>query len=545
MPTKIKAQTKITALIAIVIIVFSALFTTQALNIQLTTTSEYTNNVHNYVTPQGDFTYIEKPIFPVLINSSQIPVGGNWTIICPLQANHNYHIYCYGSWINTSSTAKTDYDFYVFDPQGNLESTHTESAGLPPHLGTTTEDPLFTPTQSGNYSFVILNNPVDSKSAQQATFMIIENLECDQWYTTYVEGTNNGTLNLHTNWAYEFVTNASYVELYITVPQTLDMYEARLYLMNNASSTTNDTTLNSFPLPWEPGLYGNLSSSVGGYNFESNGYRGVAFASCEHNGQSMFLNYTSNYNGTNLFHLMLIGEYGSGNIEFMLKSQFANLTLTPLITPRRVYPNNATEISYSSNNTLQTAQFSYTTDNWTSATTADMAISNQTCNATIPGQIAGSLVEYTVNATDVQKNCMEASGNYTVKEPLTLNITSNKEEVRLGENITINGYLTPNHNETAVQIRFSNSNSTQLINSTVSSDNYFVASFKPSTSGTWVVTATSPETQTSYRCDSQQLMITVTEPPIYVKYSLLILMGDVADLVASAAVYFLKFREKG
>jgi hypothetical protein len=224
MRNKIKAQTKITALIAIVIVVFTPLFTAGALTTQLTSTSEYTSNVHNYATPQGNFIYVDKPIFPVLFNNSQIPIGGNWTIICPLQANHNYHIYCYGSWINTSSAAKTDYDFYVFDPQGNLESTHTESAGLPPHLGTTTEDPLFTPTQSGNYSFVITNNPVDSKSAQQATFMIIENLVCDQWYTTYVEGTNNSTLSFHTNWAYEFVTNSSYVELYITVPQTLDMY---------------------------------------------------------------------------------------------------------------------------------------------------------------------------------------------------------------------------------------------------------------------------------------------------------------------------------
>ena len=174
-------------------------------------------------------------MFPVLINSSQIAIGENWTIICPLQANHNYHIYCYGAWINTSSTAKTDYDFYVYDPEGNLVSTHTESAGLPPHLGTTVNEPLFTPTQSGNYSFVIINNPVDSQGAQQATFMIIENLQCDQWYTTYIEGTNDGNSTFYTNWAYEFVTNASHVELYVNVPQTLDMYEARLYLMNNAA----------------------------------------------------------------------------------------------------------------------------------------------------------------------------------------------------------------------------------------------------------------------------------------------------------------------
>ena len=98
-----------------------------------------------------------------MINNSQIQIGANWTIICPLQANHNYHVYFYGAYINTSSQAKTDYDIYVYDPQGNLESTHTEAAGLPEHLGTTVNDALFTPTQSGNYSFVIENNPVDSE----------------------------------------------------------------------------------------------------------------------------------------------------------------------------------------------------------------------------------------------------------------------------------------------------------------------------------------------------------------------------------------------
>ena len=68
-----------------------------------------------------------------------------------------------------------------------------------------------------------------------------------------------------------------------------------------------------------------------------------------------------------------------------------------------------------------------------------MAISNQTCNATIPGKPAGSLVQYKINATDILKNIWKASGNYTVKEPLTLNITAVKEKIRVGENITIIG----------------------------------------------------------------------------------------------------------
>jgi hypothetical protein len=375
--------------------------------------------------------------------------------------------------------------------------------------------------------------------------MIIENLECDTWYTSYVEGTNDSNLSFYTNWAYEFVTNASHVNLYIKVPETLDMYEARLYLMNNASSTANSTSLNSFPLPWEPGLYGNLSSSVGGYNFESEGYRGVAYASCEHNGQAMFLNYTSPNNGTKLYQLALIGEYGSGNIQFMLKTDFENESLTPLTFPSRVYPDNATEIAFTSNETnLDTAQLSYTTDNWTITNTVNMDISNQTCNATIPGQQAGSLVQYQIQAIDVLENSLRASGNYTVKEPLTLNITAVKDKIRLGENITINGVLTPNDDNSKVEVQFSNINSTQTINCTVNSDGTFVATFRPDSSGQWAVSAISPETKTAYSGDSLQIMITVTPPPLYVKYSLFIIAGFVAAMAAGGVVYFLKFRGK-
>jgi hypothetical protein len=39
-------------------------------------------------------------------------------------------------------------------------------------------------------------------------------------------------------------------------------------------------------------------------------------------------------------------------------------------------------------------------------------------------------------------------------------------------------------------------------------------------------------------------MVTVTEPPFYVKYSLYIIAGLIAVLVVGGVVYFLKFREK-
>jgi hypothetical protein len=689
MRLKFNPQTKILSLIIIVILVFSPLFMAQAATssststtqtqtstVQLTTTPEYTNYVHNFVGAGGNCTYVAKPMFPVMINDSEIPIGENWTIICPLQAGLNYHIYFYGSYINTSNTgALTDYNVYVYDPLGNLESTHTQSAGLPEHLGTTVNGALFTPTQTGNYTFVIDNNPVDSKGAQEATFMIIQNLQCDQWYSSYIEGTNDTNSGFYTDWAYEFETNASYVQLFINVPSTLDMYEARLYLMNNAASPT----LDNFPLAWEPGLYGNLTGSVGGYNFDPNAYRGAAFASCEYWGQSMFLNFTSPNTGPNLYQLVLIGEQGSGEVQLMMKDDFENasLNLSPITVlpdtptnityisnetstvletaqlsyttdnwsnvttinmnfsnqtcsaiipaqpagtlvqyqvnatdilennleasgnytveeasltpvtpiPNEVYPGNPVETAFSSNGTdLQTAQLSYTTDNWASVNAINMGISNETCNATIPAQIAGTTVQYQVNATDSLENGLFASGNYTVKDPLTISIAESESKIRLGENITISGILTlnynvnenesagslsandsaanansnstislaepnynnsmstPNYNESVGEVEFSSINSTQTIDCTVSSNGTFTATFRPGTTGLWVISASSPQTQTTYSCYSQPLTVTVTPQPLFAKYGLFIFAGFVAALAVGGIVYALKFR---
>jgi hypothetical protein len=133
------------------VLVISPLFIAQVSSLQLTATQEYNQYVHTYInTEEGNYTQIDKPTFPVMINDSQIQIGAKWTITCPLQANHNYHVYCYGKWVNTSSSAKTDYNIDVYGPSGNLESSHTEAAGFPEHLGTTSTVPLFTPKESGD-----------------------------------------------------------------------------------------------------------------------------------------------------------------------------------------------------------------------------------------------------------------------------------------------------------------------------------------------------------------------------------------------------------
>ena len=70
------------------------------------------------------------------------------------------------------------------------------------------------------------------------------------------------------------------------------------------------------------------------------------------------------------------------------------------------------------------------------------------------------------------------------------------------------------------------------------------ARFQPKASGVWAVSASSPETQTSWRADSGQLALTVNEPPFYVKYALYIVIGLVAACAVGGVVWFLKFRGK-
>jgi hypothetical protein len=485
-------------------------------------------------------TYVEKPMFPVYLNESQVPIGKSWTVICPLQAGHSYHVYCYGAWVHTGDEPKTDYDIYVYNPDGELESTHTEAAGLPEHLGTTVEDPYFVPASSGNYTFQIVNDARESNGAEQATFMVIENVECDRWYTHTVSGKVANTPVFNTSWAYEFVTDSPRIELWVRVPDTLDMYEARLYLMSNAESFI----VNNVSLPWELGLYGNLSD-VGGYNLESEEYRGVAYASCEFNGQDMFLNYTQPFEGKNVYHLVLMGEVGQGTIEFLVKTTFGG-ALKPLTFPQRVTPTNDTVIAYATNTTqLENATLRYTTDSWKNFSKVDMAVSNMTCNATIPRQEPGSFVEYTVQATDTIKNQLEATGNFTVKYPSAItDFNATRMTVPLGQNITATGTISAEAAGAPVTVTFISVNATEPVKCVALGNGTFTASFHPEDIGIWTVQAAFAGNSSVYECNSEIVMVTVEEPSFFEVYGLFIGGGVGGGLAAvGAVVYIKKYRE--
>ena len=508
--------------------------------------SEYLRYVHTYVnsTSLCNWTYVEKPVFPVFLNESQVAVGQNWSIVCPLRANHSYHVYCYGDWVDDGAEPETDYDVYMYDPSGELTSYHTEAAGLPEHLGSTVTEPFLRPAFSGNYTFVVRNDPRESNGTQKATFMIIENVQCNVWHEHYVEGKDGRSMQVfNTGWAYEFVTSSQHVEAYVRVPDSLDMYEARLYLMAYPASGMG-IMLNGVPLAWEDGLYGKRKESYGGYNLESQMNRGVAYASCEQYGQDMLLNFTTTSKGMSLYHLVLIGEAGAGAIRFLVKTEFDKAALKPLTAPFRGHPHNETAVAYRSNMTdLVNATLWFSTDDWGNSTALDMeVVDNRTCRAVIPGQDAGLAVAYRVEADDVLENRLRANGTYAIKFPLSLNITLPRKTATIGDNVTVKGYVSPGFGSLPVTVTFSSENQSRVVAYTFENGT-FVASCRLDMLGPWDVQAAFAEDGRHFGCVSGTLTVKVEEPSLLVKYSLYIGGGLGTAAAVGVVVYVKKFRE--
>jgi hypothetical protein len=425
-------------------------------------------------------------------------------------------VYCYGEWIDYDpSSAKTDYDIFVYDPFGELESYHTEAAGLPEHLGTTVDVPFFTPKHTGNYSFLIKNDARESQGAKEATFMLIEHVEVNRWYQRYMEGKVDNKPVESTSWAYEFNTTSRHVEVWIEVPDTLDMYEARLYIMANPSKGVG-TLLNDMPLAWEPGLYGDLSGVYGGYNLDSEGFRHTeAMASCEFPGEDMLINYTAPYEGNLLYHLVLIAEYGNGTINFMVKTDFEAPKLKIQDPVEAVYSNNETTITVyvEEQSGLDTVLLNYTDDDWATSTVIKMAASqNRTYVGTIPGQPAGTTVKYRISASDKAGNKAEVRGGYVVKNPTNITLALSESVIYYGENITVTGSIS--HGGATVTLNYTYGDIVTPKLLSTNSSGFFTDTYFPNKTGSWTVIVSWAGNETCFGASSGYRNFTVEKTPM-------------------------------
>jgi hypothetical protein len=447
-----------------------------------------------------DWTYIGKPMSPIKVNEDQIAIGANWTYVCNLKAGAKYHVYFYGQWIDpTPLVDKTDYDIYVYNPFGQLESMHTESAGLPEHLGTTVDEPFFIPKYSGNYSILVKNDVKESRGAKSGTLMVIEYLECNQWYDVHMQGKVNNEPVDDTYWAYEFLSSSGKVEVWVEVPDTLDMYEAQLYLMANPSEGIG-TILNGVPLPWEPGLYGNATSSgsatYGGYRLDAEGfYHANASASCEYYGQDMLVNYSSGlaYNPSRLllYHLALIAEEGEGNIRFMFKTDFNPPTLNITNPIDRASSDEDVEVTacaVDGESGLESVTLNYTVNNWANWTAVEMAPSvDDTFVATIPRQLGGKTVKYRVAAVDVAGNTMTKESSYAVKNTSYLYIALSKTVLQGGGSTQVVGWLSRGLAGVTLDFVWQGTHTLRTVQADLNGS--FTYEFAPDKAGTWTVSA--------------------------------------------------------
>jgi hypothetical protein len=232
-------------------------------------------------------------------------------------------------------------------------------------------------------------------------------------------------------------------------------------------------------------------------------------------------------------------------VEFLVKTDF-NASLQTSIAPGNLYPNENGTVAYVSTSTdLVNATLQYSTNNWANATTIPMQIlNNRTCEAIIPGQVAGTNVVYGVEATDLLTDNLVANGSYVVKNLSMLNITLIRPTVAFGDNLFIKGYMTPQTAGMPITVYFDWGNYSENIVCLTLADGSFTASVPANATGTWNVQAVFYEDAFTYGSMSQQLVATVEGPSFLAQYALYIGLGAGAAAAGSAVLmlYLKKWR---
>jgi hypothetical protein len=436
----------------------------------------------------GNFTFVGEPVEPVYIMEDEIPIGEAHTYTYELEKEHKYHIYLCGEWANPKIHI-TDYDIYVYEithTSANFKSSHTESAGLPEQIGNDGLGRFYESHKTGTYWFNVRNDAIESSSAEAGTFIVVENVEPNQWINRYMKGKVNDHPVKKTNWSYEFVTSSDHIRVVIDVPSSLDMYEARLYLMANPAAGIGEL-LREIPIAWEPGLRGELKGLYGGFNFDPQGFRHLdAMDSCEFSGEDMEIDYNVPVKGEILFHLVLIAEYGSGTINFLIQTDFDPPYVEVFNPHKSVHENKPIELKFmvEDESPLNDVLLAYTTDNGETWLKGEV---NQSEDGNYTGLIQalnpGKEVEYSIMAIDSLGNRGNLTGTFKVFGISKIDLEPYKESILGGDKFTVKGNLSP----AGKDIKIYYLNDTYSIDFTLKTDHtgFFRHDFIPMSPGNW------------------------------------------------------------
>jgi hypothetical protein len=172
-----------------------------------------------------------------------------------------------------------------------------------------------------------------------------------------------------------------------------------------------------------------------------------------------------------------------------------------------------------------------------------MTVNDIICTAIIPKQIAGSVVQYRIQACDTLKNRLNATGNFEVRNIAEITkFNATQSTFLTGNNITVTG--TSSIGNASITITYMSSKVTGSIQCTSLANGTFTASFLPNGTGTFVVQATFLGSNTFHPCSSEIIQVAINEPTFIVKYGLYIGIGLIVGLsVVSVVVYFKKYRQ--
>ena len=442
-----------------------------------------------------------KPVDPVFINdgSDTIEFGppqewDSWVLEYDLTRDRKYHIFLVGDFVINDTDPVTDYDIYTYLPNARVPeeryTTHTESAGLPEQVANDAAHQYFVPPQSGKYTFEIKYDVRDSEDDSEplsAIFMLIEHIDVNDWYSQELEGRDWQDCEvLDTAWAFEFNTASPKIRVMVDVPNSVDMYEARLYAMASPESGLG------YDLYGIGAPFGNyftaFSGEYGGYNTSSRGDRNInAMDSGEFKGDPLDFTYDtpSGDSGHNIvYYLVLIAEHGKGTVDFIIQTDFSPPQLTLVDPPELVIEDDDTEIlvTIEDEADIEEVWIEYTTDgeNWNEE---DLSSGVDGYEVTLENYWAGDFVEYIVYARDEFDNVGSTGSGFQVKNAATISCSIADMTLLGDQNAIITGVTTLE--SAPLHATFTNGDSVEKFEIVTGKDGAFSLTFTPPVLGDW------------------------------------------------------------
>lgn len=463
----------------------------------------------------GAFAYVQiEPFEPQEIKEGDIPYRPYGNSVpkeyrCYLQAGHKYHIFLVGDWITNNTQDATDYDIEVRNPNNVVVSINTEAAGLPEQVANDEKHQYFVPAQTGDYRFIIYNDPKDSAPGKEdaAVFMIIEHLEVNTRYSKELYGKPHVGAEYPSGYkiAYEFNTTSPEFLLNIDVPDPepakgitgLDMYEARVFPMANPEADIG-YNIQNVGVPngdlligeVENNLYGGFNTDIPGFSFQD------MRISCESAGVDMrkviqMQETNSTEQGQNIFYyLVLLAEYFEGEIEFYIKTDYSPVNLTLLDPPEVGYTNETTLIKVESESVsaIDSMWIEYTTDNWKNTKSITLIDKEDYWLAVLPSFNLHDDVEYRIHAIDEIDNRGLIEGSFTVMNKVEIDFGLSGKVIQGGQTVKITGAATrPSIN---LKLNLEHGGNTESINVQTDGDGIFTYDYKPKRIGEYDVTLT-------------------------------------------------------